>query len=115
VCESQYFLLFSIELRRIAFVWAGMSEQVEERHSDDEYLDAVREHEPAAPSEIAEIVGVARQSAYYRLRKLEDKQKVASKKIGNSLAWSLGEESVESVTSTLRTGSATPRLTRAKP
>jgi DNA-binding transcriptional ArsR family regulator len=68
-----------------------MSEPVEERHSDEEYLDAVREHEPAATSEIAEVVGVARQSADYRLRKLEDERKVTSKTIGNSLAWSLAD------------------------
>ena len=72
-----------------------MSEPVEERHSDEEYLDAVHEHEPAATSEIAQAVGVARQSADYRLRKLEDERKVASKKIGNSLAWSLADGAVE--------------------
>ena len=68
-----------------------MSEPVEERHSDEEYIDAVREHEPAATSEIAEVVGVARQSADYRLRKLEDEGNVTSKTIGNSLAWSLAD------------------------
>ena len=72
-----------------------MSEPVEDRHSDEEYLDAVREHEPAATSEIAQVVGVARQSAGYRLRKLEDERKVASKTIGNSLAWSLADGAVE--------------------
>lgn len=72
-----------------------MSDSVEERHADREYLDAVRELEPAATSEIAEAVGVARQSADYRLRKLEDRGSVTSKKIGNSLAWSLAEGAVE--------------------
>ena len=72
-----------------------MSEPVEDHHSAEEYLDAVRELEPAATSEIAEVVGVARQSACYRLRKLEDKRKVASKKIGNSLAWCLADGAVE--------------------
>jgi len=72
-----------------------MSGSAEGRHSDKEYLDAVREHEPAATSEIAKAVGVARQSADYRLRKLEDEDKVTSKKIGNSLAWSLAEGDVK--------------------
>ena len=72
-----------------------MSEPVEDRHSDEEYLDAVSEHEPAVTSEIAEVVGVARQSADYRLRKLEDNRKVTSKTIGNSLAWSLADRAVE--------------------
>jgi predicted transcriptional regulator len=73
-----------------------MSEPVEDRHSDEEYLDAVRQHEPAATSEIAEVVGVALQSAGYRLRKLEAERKVTSKKIGNSLAWNLADGAVES-------------------
>lgn len=71
-----------------------MSEATEERHSDEAYLDAVREFEPAATSEIAAAVGVVRQSADYRLRKLEDEGKVTSKKIGNSLAWSLADGAV---------------------
>lgn len=70
-----------------------MNGSVADRHSDDEYLDAVREHEPAATSEVAETVGVARQSADYRLRQLEDEGMVRSKRIGNSLAWSLTETS----------------------
>lgn len=68
---------------------------MEDRHSDEEYLDAVREQEPAATSEIAEVVGVARQSADYRLRKLEDERKVTSKTIGNSLSWSLADGAVD--------------------
>lgn len=71
-----------------------MSDSVGERHSDDEYLDAVREHEPASTREIAETVGVARQSADYRLRNLEEQGKVTSKKIGNSLAWHLADQQV---------------------
>lgn len=72
-----------------------MSEPVAGRHSDEEYLDAVREHQPAATSEVAAAVGVARQSADYRLRQLEDDGKVTSKRIGNSLAWSLPRPVVE--------------------
>lgn len=72
-----------------------MSDSVEERHSDQEYLDAVREYEPASTSEVAEAVGVARQSADYRLRKLAEQGKVTSKKIGNSLAWSRADDRLE--------------------
>ena len=68
-----------------------MSEPVEECHSDEENLDAVREQETAATSEITEVVGVAQQSADYRLRKLEDEGNVASETIGNSLAWNLAD------------------------
>lgn len=60
-----------------------------ERHSDEEYVNAVSKHEPAGTKEVADTVGVARQSADYRLRQLEDEGRVESKKIGNSLAWSV--------------------------
>ena len=58
---------------------------------DEDYIDAVREHQPASTMEVAESVGVARQSADYRLRKLEDLGRVKSKKIGGSLAWTIGD------------------------
>lgn len=67
-----------------------------ERYSPEVYIDAVREHEPAGTTEIADAVGVARQSADYRLRQLEDQGLVTSKKIGNSLAWSLVEDAIDS-------------------
>lgn len=72
-----------------------MSESSGARHSVDEYIDAVRENEPAGTKEIADVVGVARQSADYRLRQLEDEGAVRSKKIGNSLAWSLVQEEID--------------------
>lgn len=72
-----------------------MSESITDRHSDEEYLEAVRQHEPAATSEIAEAVGVTRQSADYRLRQLEDDGRVESETIGNSLAWRLVERATE--------------------
>lgn len=63
-----------------------------EHHSEEEYLDAVRENEPAATSEVAEAVGVARQSAHHRLDKLKEKGLVTKQTIGNSLAWSVAED-----------------------
>jgi len=61
--------------------------EISQKYTDDEYLDAVRDNEPAGTSEVAEVVGVERQSADYRLRKLEDKGRVNSKMVGNSLVW----------------------------
>lgn len=61
-------------------------------YSDEEFLDAVGEHAPAGTGEIAEVIGCTRQNADYRLRRLGEEDKVTSKKIGNSLAWSLAEE-----------------------
>lgn len=56
-------------------------------HTDADVLAAVRAHEPAATSEVADELGIARQSADYRLRKLRDAGRVNSKKIGASLVW----------------------------
>jgi predicted transcriptional regulator len=57
-------------------------------HSEEDVLAAVREHAPAATTEVADHLGIKRPSADYRLRQLEEAGKVTSKKIGNSLAWS---------------------------
>lgn len=56
-------------------------------HTDDEIVAAVRAHEPAATSEVAGELGIQRQSADYRLRRLRDAGRVSSKKIGASLVW----------------------------
>ena len=57
--------------------------------SDEEILDAVRNHEPAGTSEVVDAVGLARQNADYRLRQLEDEGRIESKKVGQSLVWTL--------------------------
>lgn len=61
-------------------------------YDDYEFVEAVAEREPAGTAEIAEAVGVTRQNADRRLRQLASDGKVTSKKIGNSLAWSLADE-----------------------
>ena len=63
-------------------------------YTDEEFLDAVRRHNPAGTSEVAEAVGCTTQNADYRLRQLEDMAHVESKKVGRSLVWMLpGDES----------------------
>lgn len=62
--------------------------EFDERVSDDDLLEAVREYDPAATSEVADAVGVTRQAADYRLRRLADEGRVQKKKIGASLVWS---------------------------
>lgn len=57
--------------------------------TDEEIITAVGENEPAGTTEIGEAVGLARQNADYRLRKLEGQGKVRKKKIGRTLAWLL--------------------------
>jgi predicted transcriptional regulator len=61
-------------------------------HGDRAYVEAVAEREPAGTSEIADAVGVTRQNADRRLRRLEEEGVVTCKRIGNSLAWSLSED-----------------------
>lgn len=61
-------------------------------HDDREYLETVARREPAGTSEIAEAVGVTRQNADQRLRRLEEDGKIRSKKIGTSLVWTLEED-----------------------
>jgi len=65
------------------------------KHSEEDVLTAVRNHEPAGTTEVAEELGIKRPSADYRLRQLEEEGKVSSKKIGNSLAWSIDLEATD--------------------
>lgn len=63
----------------------------EPEKTDREVLEAVRKHQPAGTAEVAEELSIERQSADYRLRKLEKQAKVRSKKIGRTLAWFVEE------------------------
>lgn len=65
------------------------------KYAEADILAAVREHAPAATSEVAEAVGFARQNADYRLRRLADDGKVRSKKVGPTLVWLPIEEGDE--------------------
>jgi len=61
-------------------------------HEDSDFVNAVRKHEPATTAEVAEEVGISRQGADYRLRQLEDRGCVESKKPGHDLIWMSAEE-----------------------
>jgi hypothetical protein len=70
-------------------------------HTDEEILAAVRTHEPAATSEVAEEVGMTRQGTDRRLRILRDAGRVNSKKIGASLVWfAPGQDGAQATTDT---------------
>lgn len=58
-----------------------------EEYAEEDFLDAVRENEPATTSEVAATVGCVRQNADYRLRQLEAAGRVESKKVGPALVW----------------------------
>lgn len=59
-------------------------------YSDEEIIAAVEKLEPAGTQEIADELRIARQSADYRLRRLEERGKVSVKKVGRTLVWSVG-------------------------
>lgn len=60
--------------------------------SDDDVIEAVESTQPAGTSDVADTLGVQRQAADYRLRKLREDNKVYSQKIGGSLVWTLPDE-----------------------
>lgn len=60
--------------------------------TDADVVAAVRAHDPAATSEIGDELGVSRQAADRRLRRLRDDGRVSSKKIGASLVWFMPRE-----------------------
>jgi len=63
------------------------SGKLTEQYSDEDFLEAVAELEPASTGEIAEAVGCSRRNADIRLRKLEEANEIQKKKVGNSLTW----------------------------
>lgn len=55
--------------------------------TDHDVLDAVYRLTPAGTAEVAELIGFSRQSADYRLRKLEEQGRIWSKKVGPTKVW----------------------------
>lgn len=67
------------------------SGKIEERYPDQEFLDAVEDHEPASTSEVADAVGCSRRNALNRLNTLEDADQIRSKDVGRSFVWFLAD------------------------
>ncbi|RLM62558.1 helix-turn-helix domain-containing protein [Halorubrum sp. Atlit-26R] len=64
-------------------------------HSEEAYLDAVRENEPATTQQVADAVGVTRQGADYRLRELREEGLVDGEMLGNTLIWTVTDKTTE--------------------
>lgn len=64
----------------------NMGGQFEPEYTDEEVVRAVVENKPAGTTEVANELGIARQSAGHRLRRVLDDERVSKKKVGNSLA-----------------------------
>ena len=69
--------------------------QADMAHSEETYLDAVRENEPATTQQVADTVGVTRQGADYRLRELREEGLVEGEMLGNTLIWTVIDEATE--------------------
>jgi DNA-binding Lrp family transcriptional regulator len=85
-----------------------------QEHTDGEVLAAVRAHEPAATSEVADELDVSRQAADYRLRRLRDDGRVNSKKIGASLVWFGPPEDDQERTTSTEQGAHAPERRRER-
>ena len=69
--------------------------QFSEQVPDEEILDAVRDLELAGTVDVGEAVGLRRQNAGYRLRRLAEAGRVNKSKVGGALVWSLPDDSAE--------------------
>jgi GTP-sensing pleiotropic transcriptional regulator CodY len=62
-------------------------------YSDSDFTDIIRELGGlSGTSEIADAVGCTRRTAYTRLQSLESEGKVTSRKVGNSLIWTIPDD-----------------------
>ena len=74
------------------------------QYTDEEFIDAVRKHEPASTKMIADEVGCADKTAYYRLKdKLMPEGKVHGEQPGREWIWSVPKEDAERVIDALET------------
>jgi predicted ArsR family transcriptional regulator len=60
--------------------------------AEAEVIAAVNKHSPAATSEVADEIGLTRQGADSRLRRLHSAGSVEKKKVGASLVWFVSED-----------------------
>ena len=62
-------------------------------YSADAMLEAIQESGGlAGTSEVAAAVGCARDTAYKKLKKMEEEGQVGSRKVGGSLVWQVTED-----------------------
>ena len=61
------------------------------QYPEQSFIEAIEHHETATTTDITDYVGCTQQAALYRLNKMEQEETVSSKKIGNTLIWSLND------------------------
>ncbi|WP_436903562.1 transcriptional regulator [Halovenus halobia] len=62
-----------------------------ETYPPENFTNALEELGSAGTTDIADIVGCDRRTAYLKLQSLEEEGKVQSQKVGNALLWELSE------------------------
>ncbi len=61
-------------------------------YSNKDFLDAISEEGGmAGTGNIADLVGCAHDTAYKRLQQMEEKGLISSRKVGNTLLWTVDE------------------------
>lgn len=61
--------------------------QYEPKFPDEEFIDALGNHEYPTTSAVASDVGCGYRNSYKRLKKLEEEGRVEGREIGKSLVW----------------------------
>lgn len=63
-----------------------------ETYPPEDFLDALREHGETGTSDIAEHIDCSYETAYKKLRTLQENDKVTSRKIGNTRLWKVNNK-----------------------
>lgn len=66
-----------------------------DHYPDGAFLTVIRERDLPTTTEIADAVGCDRRTAYVRLKELQDRGVVTSRKVGTTLVWMPAEEEVD--------------------
>lgn len=62
------------------------------KYPTEDFIDAIRYHDgPPTTAQIAEAVSCEHDTAYKRLKQLRENNRVSSRKVGNTLIWSVTE------------------------
>jgi len=65
------------------------------KYSNEDFLDGIRSKSGmAGTGEIADEVGCAHDTAYKRLQEMEEQGLVSSRKVGNTLLWSVNQKTI---------------------
>jgi hypothetical protein len=69
-----------------------------EQYTDEQFLDALRDADGGVgTSDVADAVGAEYDVTYTRLRELEERGAVASRKVANARLWSVAEGSASQI------------------